>query len=205
MPLCATKKITKQTTSGHAIVVRKLTKNPPGCLLSASKLDENFGSGDCDLSHSEASADERALVTAQPFFCASPPDGKEGSGAAENGPRGPPTSANIAMTTIRPLTIAVDEVEETAWVDAGIRLNDALDYLGNFVTQNAPRGWTLGAQPICIGQSVGGAVSTGTHGSSLVHGSLSKQVLALRVVFANGTAGEITPESHPFLMKVLHD
>lgn len=115
----------------------------------------------------------------------------------------PPTSANIAITTIRPLTIAVDEVKETAWIDAGIRLNDALDYLRNFVTQNAPRGWTLGAQPICIGQSVGGAVSTRTHGSSLVHGSLSKQVLGIHVVFANGTAGEITPESQPLFMKVL--
>ena len=113
------------------------------------------------------------------------------------------TSANIAMTAVRPLAIVVDEDEESAWIDAGIKVVDVLDYLGNYVTKTAPRGWTLATFPSFTFQSIGGAVATGTHGSSLEHGSLSNQVLAMRVVLANGTLAEISPESHPFLMKVM--
>ena len=50
-------------------------------------------------------------------------------------------------------------------------------------------------------QSIGGAVSTGTHGSSISHGSLSHQVVAMDVVLANGTLISISPISHPFLFK----
>ena len=38
------------------------------------------------------------------------------------------------------------------------------------------RGCILASFPGLIDQTVGGAVSTGTHGSSLAHGSLSQQV-----------------------------
>ena len=113
------------------------------------------------------------------------------------------TSADIAMTAMRPLKITVNETEETAWVDAGIKVADVLDFLGNYVTKDAPRGWTLPAPPFFVLQSIGGAVATGTHGSSLKHKSMSSQVLALRVVLANGTLAEITAASHPFLMKVI--
>lgn len=102
------------------------------------------------------------------------------------------------------MTITIDEQEETAWIDAGIPILDALDYLGNYVTKNAPRGWTLPAYSFWVRQTVAGAVATGTHGSTLQHGSLSQQVVALRVVLANGTLAEFTPESHPMLMKVSH-
>ena len=57
------------------------------------------------------------------------------------------TSANIAMTAVRPLAIVVDEDEESAWIDAGIKIVDVLDYLGNYVTKTAPRGWTLATFP----------------------------------------------------------
>ena len=50
-------------------------------------------------------------VPAQPFFCANV--------AALPGPSSASSAANIVMTTIRPLTITVDEVAQTAWVDAG--------------------------------------------------------------------------------------
>ena len=42
-------------------------------------------------------------------------------------------------------------------------------------TAKAPLGYTLPAFPWYIDQTVGGAVSTGTHGSSLQFGSLSSQ------------------------------
>jgi FAD/FMN-containing dehydrogenase len=42
----------------------------------------------------------------------------------------------------------------------------------------APAGYTLGAFTWFIDQTIGGAVATGSHGSSLVHGSLSSQVRA---------------------------
>ena len=46
-------------------------------------------------------------------------------------------------------------------------------------TAKAPLGYSLPAFPWYIDQSVGGAVSTGTHGSSFRYGSLSSQVHAL--------------------------
>jgi ribosomal protein S8 len=42
----------------------------------------------------------------------------------------------------------------------------------------APAGYTLGAFTWFIDQTIGGAVATGSHGSSMVHGSLSSQVSA---------------------------
>lgn len=113
------------------------------------------------------------------------------------------TSANIVMTTIRPLAITVDEDHGNAWIDAGIKIIDVLNYLGNYVTDKAPRGWTLPAFPWFVFQSIGGAVATGTHGSSLQYSSLSNQVLAFRAVLANGTLTEIDAERYPFLMKVM--
>ena len=52
-----------------------------------------------------------------------------------------------------------------------------------------------------MNQTVAGAIATGSHGSSLTHGSMSSHVLAVRAVLANGTVVEISQESHPFLMK----
>ncbi len=50
------------------------------------------------------------------------------------------------------------------------------------------KGWTLGNFPWFTFQTVGGAVVTGSHGSSLSYGSLSSDdmLLALDVVVANG-------------------
>eukprot|EP00879_Flechtneria_rotunda_P014556 GHRR01015211.1.p1 GENE.GHRR01015211.1~~GHRR01015211.1.p1 ORF type:complete len:664 (+),score=177.73 GHRR01015211.1:545-2536(+) len=112
-----------------------------------------------------------------------------------------PTSANIVMTTIRPLNISVDEASESVWVDAGVITMDLLEYLSNYVTPAAPAGWTLGAFPWFVYQSIGGAVATETHGSSLTHKSLSNQVLALDVVLANGTRRVFANETDPFLMR----
>lgn len=51
-------------------------------------------------------------------------------------------------------------------------------------------------------QTIGGAVSTGTHGSSLKWGSLSNQVVELHTVLANGTTRIFSDATEPFLMKV---
>ncbi|PNH11479.1 D-arabinono-1,4-lactone oxidase [Tetrabaena socialis] len=149
----------------------------------------------------------------QPFFCASngsaPPNpngygyGKNGSALAGAPPPPVGGTANIVMTTLRPLLIEVDEQGQSVTVDAGVRTIDLLRYLADYVTPTAPSGYTLPAFPWFVFQTLGGAVSTGTHGSSLSHKSLSSQVLELTVVLANGTVRTFSDETDPFLMKAL--
>ena len=59
------------------------------------------------------------------------------------------------------------------------------------------QGYTLAAFPWFIDQTVGGAAATATHGSSLRHGSLSSQVVAVSVVLANGTVAEFRESVTP--------
>lgn len=51
-------------------------------------------------------------------------------------------AASIIMTTMRPLTIDVNEKELSVWVSAGVTVWDLGVYLGNYVTPSAPRGDT---------------------------------------------------------------
>jgi FAD/FMN-containing dehydrogenase len=51
------------------------------------------------------------------------------------------------MRTIRPLNISVNETEGSVWVDAGVITADLLAYLANYVTPDAPAGYTLPAFP----------------------------------------------------------
>ncbi|GIL63808.1 hypothetical protein Vafri_17809 [Volvox africanus] len=149
----------------------------------------------------------------QPFFCASngtnapTPDGYRwvngNSTTGRNGAPAPNSPANIVMQTLRPLLIQVNETEETVTVDAGVRTIDLLRYLAAYVTPTAPSGWTLPAFPWFVFQTLGGAVATNTHGSSLKHSSLSSQVLALTMVLANGTVRTFTNETDPFLMRAV--
>ena len=55
--------------------------------------------------------------------------------------------------------------------------------------------------PGFFNQTIAGAIATGTHGSSVKHGSLSNQVIAIKAILANGTLVEISQEKHPFLIK----
>lgn len=64
-----------------------------------------------------------------------------------------PHSANIAMTTLRPLNITVDESDPSVWVDAGVKVIDLLQFLANYVTPAAPSGYTLGAFPWFVYQA----------------------------------------------------
>ncbi|KAG6036940.1 D-arabinono-1,4-lactone oxidase [Claviceps citrina] len=50
-------------------------------------------------------------------------------------------------------------------------------------------------------QSIAGAISTGTHGSSLRHGLMSEDVLALAVTLADGTTEACSAESNPELFR----
>jgi hypothetical protein len=57
--------------------------------------------------------------------------------------------------------------------------------------------------PWFVYQTIGGAVATGTHGSSIKWGSLSgpAQLLGLEVVTADGAVKRFTPANSPFLFK----
>ncbi|KAL7621561.1 D-arabinono-1,4-lactone oxidase [Parahypoxylon ruwenzoriense] len=50
-------------------------------------------------------------------------------------------------------------------------------------------------------QSIAGAISTGTHGSSLKHGLMSEDVLSLRITIADGTTQFCSPENNPELFR----
>ncbi|GFH05987.1 FAD-binding PCMH-type domain-containing protein [Haematococcus lacustris] len=160
----------------------------------------------------------------KPFFCANPDASstKQAVVAQSGSGKSQSSSVNIMMTALRPLKIKVLEDEEAVlhasnsahlstaqlstvqqrtsayrtaealMVDAGVITIDLLNYLSSYVTAKAPAGWTL---------TVGGAVSTGTHGSSLKWGTMSNQVLEVQMVVANGSLITLTPASHPFLMR----
>jgi hypothetical protein len=95
--------------------------------------------------------------------------------------------------------IQVDEAAHTVTVSAGIPQRMLLEYLAEYKYGSEPAGWTLPAFSYFIDQTIGGAVATGTHGSSFKHGSLSSQLTSLRMMLANGTIVDLSPDSHPHL------
>jgi len=50
-------------------------------------------------------------------------------------------------------------------------------------------------------QSIAGAISTGTHGSTLRHGILSQSILALKITLANGKTETCSPTQNPDLFR----
>ena len=62
----------------------------------------------------------------------------------------------------------------------------------------AKRGLTIPTQGEWLGATVAGAVATGVHGGSSMHGILATSVAALRLVLADGTAVTLTPEDDLF-------
>lgn len=79
-------------------------------------------------------------------------------------------------------------------VQSGIRLHDlnlrAKEY-----------GMVIRNQGSVDHQSIAGAISTGTHGSSLKHGLLSENVRSLRIVLGNGRAVTCSPERNEDLFR----
>ncbi|PSC67957.1 peptidase C69 [Micractinium conductrix] len=97
--------------------------------------------------------------------------------------------------------IKVDEDAATVTVAAGMPQRLLLDYLSEYVHWKQPQGWTLPAFTWWTDQTVGGAVATGSHGSSMKYGSLSSQVLSLTLLTANGTLRTLTPQADPHLFR----
>lgn len=98
--------------------------------------------------------------------------------------------------------IYVDEESQTVTVAAGVTQRNLLDHLANY--GDGP-GWTLPAFSWFIDQTIGGAVATNTHGTSLEWSSLSspEQLLSMRVVLANGTLVDLSDETYPHLMRAM--
>lgn len=88
--------------------------------------------------------------------------------------------------------IHVDDLNKRVVVEAGIRLyqlQKALDEMGMAIPN-------LGS---IMEQSIAGAISTSTHGSSLQHGLLSDNVLGLRILLSNGHFVECSELTNPEL------
>jgi len=83
--------------------------------------------------------------------------------------------------------VALDTERRLATVRAGTRLRD----LSKALLQ---QGWSLPIVGSIQAQSVAGAIATGTHGSSLVHGNLATLVHAMRLVDGRGEVVELGPD-----------
>ena len=95
--------------------------------------------------------------------------------------------------------IQVDEEAGEVTVAAGVPQRMLLEYLSEYKYGSQPEGWVLPAFSWFVDQTIGGAVATGTHGSSFQHGSLSSQVTSLRLLLANGTIVDVSPSTYPHL------
>jgi L-gulonolactone oxidase len=88
----------------------------------------------------------------------------------------------------------VDTLRGLVTVEAGLPLYRLSDWL-----------WRAGLALSNLGdidrQTVGGAVSTGTHGTGLGYGSLSEQVRELELVLADGSVVTCSPSAHPDLFQ----
>lgn len=99
--------------------------------------------------------------------------------------------------------IVIDEDARTVEVPSGTSQRVLLDFLANYTVGQQPLGWTLRAFPWFIDQTIGGAVATGTHGSSMSEGSLSSQVASIEVVIANGSVITVDREDDSHLFRAL--
>jgi len=114
-------------------------------------------------------------------------------------------AVGVLTTTLEDQTIRLDAVKKTAKIPAGLITHDVLDALTRYTSSSAPNGWTLGGFPWFCFQTIGGAVATGSHGSSMRYGSLSsdEQLLSIDIVLANGSFVQMTRQSHPFLWRAV--
>lgn len=81
-------------------------------------------------------------------------------------------------------------------VQAGIYLHQI-----NNQTSGPAKGYILPTIGSIDQQSIAGAISTATHGSTHKHGLLSQSILSLRIVLANGQAVWCSPEDRPDLFR----
>lgn len=88
----------------------------------------------------------------------------------------------------------VDKERKTITVQAGIRMCK-MNEVGKEYGLTMP---SLGSIDV---QSLAGAISTGTHGSSMAHGLLSDSVRSLRIVLGNGQVVKCSPSQSPDLFR----
>lgn len=94
------------------------------------------------------------------------------------------TDLMIQMTQMDGV-LELDTKHYTVTTQAGIRTRRLVDWL-------ADHGYALPILPFYVDQTIGGAISTATHGSSLTLGSLSSLVKSLKMVMADGSVRLIT-------------
>jgi D-arabinono-1,4-lactone oxidase len=90
--------------------------------------------------------------------------------------------------------LTADPATGLCTVQAGIRLRALSAAL-------AAAGLALPSLGSIDEQSIAGAISTGTHGSSLRHGLVSECVVALKVTLADGKTRECSPQQRPELFR----
>jgi L-gulonolactone oxidase len=83
-----------------------------------------------------------------------------------------------------------DESADTVTVEAGIPLHRLCDELDR-------RGLAMENMGDINRQTLAGATQTGTHGTGLRFGNLSSRIVALRLVTADGSVLDCSPDSHP--------
>ena len=85
-----------------------------------------------------------------------------------------PTRLTLPLPTL--LSLTPPPAPPPAPVAAGVPQRMLLDYLAEYRHCRQASGWTLPAFTWWTDQTIGGAVATGSHGSSMKYGSLSSQV-----------------------------
>ncbi|CCK72096.1 D-arabinono-1,4-lactone oxidase KNAG_0J00130 [Huiozyma naganishii CBS 8797] len=93
---------------------------------------------------------------------------------------------------------AFDESPDKNYADvtvgAGIRIFELNEYLD-------PLGYTIQNLPSILIPSLGGVISTGTHGSSAYHGLLSSQIVNLTMINGSSEVLFLDSEHHPDIFK----
>ncbi|KAK9805132.1 hypothetical protein WJX72_001164 [[Myrmecia] bisecta] len=108
------------------------------------------------------------------------------------------TRLNVSASDYVDFPIRADLTAKTVTVDAGVPQRMLIEYL-----LSLGDGYIFGSSSGLIDQSIGGAVATGTHGSSTLYGSVSEQVMAMEVVMANGSLRTFTKQGDPHLFRAL--
>ncbi|KAJ3344174.1 hypothetical protein HDU91_000273, partial [Kappamyces sp. JEL0680] len=106
----------------------------------------------------------------------------------------PPKTKNVQVVmTGLDKVVDIDPTAMTVTVDAGVLCRALMKTL-------SARGFSLKTNANLVDQTIGGLVSTGTHGSALQAKSLSSSVRRLQVVHADGSVAIIDRDLQPELM-----
>ncbi|KXJ94081.1 putative sugar 1,4-lactone oxidase [Microdochium bolleyi] len=90
--------------------------------------------------------------------------------------------------------LSLDEATGVVVMQSGIRLYQLCEWLDH-------RGFAMPNLGSINEQSIAGVISTGTHGSSLRHGLVSEDILALRVTLADGSTRYCSAQDNPDLFR----